>query len=301
MSILEEIQSSAVDGRSDLGALLRKCKVLAARLRSRPLEDWLLWESNGYPLEVNVPDYRSWPMQLKGHFFGPFNSELRNAPIPSLCVPERFRSQFETFECKQSVSAIESSLKSETTLYHVSTGNLAPLLGTKVYQGQNCIQAWGEFSSTNLVEVLNSVRNRILDFALAMWKEAPEAGEAGPQKLSPIEPNSVTQIFQTTVYGGTATLVGAAADSSFTNNTTGDFSGLQLLLKDAGLPEHEINELKQAIDADGEPKSSGQLGPKVSTWLSGVVKKAAEGLLQSSVTTVGKIAIDALSKYYGFS
>ena len=52
MTLLEDIQNSAVDSKSDLAALLRKCKLLAARLGSRPLEDWLLWESNGYPDDV---------------------------------------------------------------------------------------------------------------------------------------------------------------------------------------------------------------------------------------------------------
>lgn len=70
MSILEEIQAAAVDGTSDLGSLLRKCKLLAARLGSEPLENWLLWESNGYPENVEVPEYRIWSLQLKGHFFG---------------------------------------------------------------------------------------------------------------------------------------------------------------------------------------------------------------------------------------
>ena len=80
MSILKDIQAAAVDGKGDLGTLLRKCKLLAARLDSEPLENWLLWESNGYPENVEVPDYRMWELQLKGHFFGPFGSGIQNAP-----------------------------------------------------------------------------------------------------------------------------------------------------------------------------------------------------------------------------
>ncbi len=59
MSILEEIQQAAVDANSDLGTLLRKCKVFAARMESQPLENWLIWESNGYPDEVEVPEYEN--------------------------------------------------------------------------------------------------------------------------------------------------------------------------------------------------------------------------------------------------
>jgi hypothetical protein len=45
MTLLEEIQNAAVDATSDLGTLLRKCKLLAARLGSKSLEEWVIWES----------------------------------------------------------------------------------------------------------------------------------------------------------------------------------------------------------------------------------------------------------------
>ncbi len=109
MSILNEIQAAAVDGESDLGALLRKCKVLAARLGSEPLENWVLWESNGYPENVEVPDYRTWELQLTGHFFGPFGSGIQNAPIPLVCVPDKFRKHYERYECRQSIASIEAT------------------------------------------------------------------------------------------------------------------------------------------------------------------------------------------------
>ena len=199
----EEIQSAAVEGKTDLGTILRKCKVLAARLGNQPLEQWVLWESNGYPAGIEVPDYRSWPFELKGHFSGAFGSALNYAPIPSVCVPEKYRKSWETFECRDSVVRLEETLKSDPIMLKVTTGNLSVLLGQKVDQGMNCIQAWGEFGSGQLVEALNVVRNRILDFSLAMWKEYPQAGELG-QQTEKINPSHITQIFQTSVYGGSA-------------------------------------------------------------------------------------------------
>ena len=101
MTVLEEIQAAAVDGKTDLGTILRKCKLLASRLGSQPLEDWLLWESNGYPDDVPVPDYRKWPLQLKGYFAGYFGARITNAPIPWLSLPEKVRDQYEHYECRQ--------------------------------------------------------------------------------------------------------------------------------------------------------------------------------------------------------
>src|SRR5438094_7477163 len=122
MSILEDIQSAAIDGRSDLGTILRKCKVLAARLGSQPLEKWVLWESNGYPDDVEVPDYRTWPLEVKGNFSGPFHSGIRNAPIPLVCIPERVRKNYEAYKCRQSIASLEAALKIWEETLQVSTG-----------------------------------------------------------------------------------------------------------------------------------------------------------------------------------
>src|SRR5262245_11454756 len=114
MTLLEEIQAELVDPKGDLGSMLRKCKLLAARLGSKPLEDWLVWESNGYPSERELPDYRTWPLEVRGHFSGPFGSSMRNVIIPALTIPEGVRDTVSTFQCRQSIASIEQSLRDAT-------------------------------------------------------------------------------------------------------------------------------------------------------------------------------------------
>src|SRR5262249_36822253 len=122
VALLEDIQNSAVDANSDLGTLLRKGKLLAARLGIKPLEGWLLWESNGYPDNVPVPEYRIWPLEVKGHFFGSFGSGLRNAPIPSALLPDQVRKSYQNYECRQSIASIEATLRAENDGATVSVG-----------------------------------------------------------------------------------------------------------------------------------------------------------------------------------
>lgn len=301
MSLLVEIQNAAVDSKSDLGTLLRKCKLLAARLGSQPLEDWLLWESNGYPEDVDVPDYRIWPLELKGHFAGPFGSGIRNAPIPWVCLPEKTRDAYQNYKCRQSIASIEELLRSsDKGTLRVSTADLAVALGTKVYQYQNCVQAWAEFGAGNLIELLNTVRNRILDFTLAIWKEAPTAGEHTDQSEQKIEANRVTQIFNTTVYGGTASLVGSASDSSITFSVLhNDFASLEGALRANSITENDINDLKTAIQTDGQIKKKGIFGPRVSSWIAGMIKKAANGSWNIGVGAAGNLLAQVISKYYG--
>ncbi|MCH7613000.1 MAG: hypothetical protein IIB45_06525 [Candidatus Marinimicrobia bacterium] len=108
MTLLDDIQNEAIDASNDLGTLLRKCKVLAARLGSQPLEDWLLWESNGYPDGVEVPNYRIWPLELKGHFFGSFGAEMSDVPIPLAVLSDKVRESYQNWECRQSIASIEA-------------------------------------------------------------------------------------------------------------------------------------------------------------------------------------------------
>jgi hypothetical protein len=91
MSLLREIQATAVDSSSDIATLLRKCKILAFRLGNDDFKNWIDQELNGYSEISDLPQYRKISVQSGGHFSGPFGSGLNNAPIPSLCLPETIK------------------------------------------------------------------------------------------------------------------------------------------------------------------------------------------------------------------
>jgi len=264
------------------------------------------WEVNHlktgfYAESAEVPRYRVWPLVVKGHFVGPFHSGLRNAPIPLLCIPEAIRKHWERYECRQSLPSMEAMLKqSPEGPFHVDTGNLALILGQKVYVGYNCMEAWGELNSTNLVELLNAVRNRMLDFALALAKEAPTAGESPGAAGTVLEPAKVTQIFNTTVYGGSATLVGATHDSSLTFNIVSyDFESLASALQRHGVSNEDIEELQGAVKSDRKPTNKDRFGPGVSSWIGKMLKKAADGTWNIGIGTAGSLLAQAIGKYYG--
>lgn len=303
MSMLEDIQSAAIDSKADLGPILRKCKVLAARLGSAPLEEWIIWESNGYPDSVRVPNYRIWPVQLTGHFAGPFGSGIQYAPVPLASLPEKVRPQYEKWQCRQSIASLETAIQSGKTSFQLNTGDLSLILGGDVYQGQNCVKVWAEFGAGNVVEVLNAVRNRILDFAIAIWKECPTAGELGKTGTREIESAHVSQIFQTIVYdGGIANVVGSVSNSAFSQSIVkGDFSSLRSELKKQGVSDDDILDLHSAVTEESKAPAKDRFGPKVASWIGKMVKKAAEGTWSVGITVAGKIATDALSKYYGLS
>ena len=276
---------------------------MAARLGNGPLEEWLVWESNGYPENADVPDYRIWPLEVKGHFSGPFGSGIKNAPIPNAVLPKKIRDDYLKYKCRQSIANIEILLRKSDTgsLVEVNTGDLALALGQKVYSNQNCIQAWAVFSTMSLVEVINSVRNRVLDFALAVWKEEPKAGDLSAQKLQ-MDAGRITQIFNMTIHGGYANVVGAADNSTIEFNIgAGDFEALRKALSATGVGSEDIKSLQTALQTDPRPKAVGLYGPAVANWIAQMTKKAAIGTWRIAVNIATAVLTKAIEKYYGLS
>src|SRR5262245_17308851 len=110
MSLLYDIQSAVLNEGADLGPVLLKVRLLAARLESQPLADWVKHESEGYPVDSVVPDYRVIPVTYTGTFSGPFGSGINNAPIPSLLIEKLAGKQWTHYEMRQSVAAVDQLL-----------------------------------------------------------------------------------------------------------------------------------------------------------------------------------------------
>ncbi|MEP7153296.1 MAG: hypothetical protein ABI856_16460, partial [Nitrospira sp.] len=227
---------------------------------------------------------------------------MRNAPISISFLPEKVRASYQHYECRQSIASIEAMLSTneDQGKLEVSTGDLALVLGQKVYQNQNCIQAWAEFSTHHLFELLNSVRNRVLDFALAVWKEEPTAGESSLQPSTVMDSSRVSQIFNMTVYGGYVNLVGSASHSPIEFNIEmKNFSSLERVLRENGIEEDDVKELKAALESGEQPTLNKGFGPRVSAWIAKMMMKAAEGSWKVGIGAAGTLLAQAISKYYG--
>ena len=59
MKLLYGIQEAVVqEGKTDLGSVLLKFRLLASRLGSDYIEEWVKHESEDYPTDIEVPSYR---------------------------------------------------------------------------------------------------------------------------------------------------------------------------------------------------------------------------------------------------
>jgi len=202
MSLLREIQDLAIDSRTELPMLLRKCKLLAARLGNSEFKQWVEYELSGYKNKEDLPDYRILNVNSKGHFSGPFGSGINYADIPLSCIPKELRENLKHSYMFQPVAALETLVSGANTGDAQEPWNpdLVAFVGQKIYQNMNCMQAWKVIPTTAVVAALDSIRTRILNFVLEIEAEDPTAGEA-PLNSNPVAQERVHHIFNTYITG----------------------------------------------------------------------------------------------------
>lgn len=211
MSLLRDIQEAAIDEHSQVATLLRKCKVLAARLGSQEFGCWIDNELNGYADLNDLPPYRILKVRSYGHFVDNFGRhQLKNAPIPPGVLPEEIREYVQTSKLAMAISALANLAASDDDPKESWQPDVISIIGSRIYDDMNCFSAWKSIPRAALIAVLDTVRTRVLNFVLQIESEYPDAGEA-PINSKPVPEEKVSQVFNTYITG---TVQNLAAGSS---------------------------------------------------------------------------------------
>jgi len=216
LSLLRDIQNSAIDEGSQVATLLRKCKVLAVRLGSKEFGRWVDNELNGYEDLDELPPYRVLRVRSYGHFVG-YGHEVKNAPIAPSVLPEEIRDFSETSMINMPISALASLAESGSDSRDSWAPDIVRLVGGDIYENLNCVSAWKALPRASLIGIIDTVRTRILNFALEIESENPDAGEA-QAKSNPIPEDKVSQVFHTYITGNVQNL--ATGSSNFKQTAT---------------------------------------------------------------------------------
>lgn len=252
MSLLRDIRNAAIDPTIGLSAVLLKAKVLAAYLKNKDLADWLDRELNGYPAEVEIPKYREIQGMVYGRFALPFQ-QVVTLQIPPSVLPENLRHWGELAYLREPIATyaavLAKSANGATAVRFPWPTEMARLYGSEAYERAQCVEAWLAAEPSVLAGLLDSVRSRVLGFALAIEAENPQAGEADIRS-TPVEPTKVSQHFQTIIYGGTNNVATGGSNLSQTITIQpGDFEALRSSLQAAGAKDCEIEELKAELSS----------------------------------------------------
>jgi len=173
MKLVDEIIDLAVDHKEPLADVLRKCVVLAYRLKNESLKTWVQKELDGYAGSDEVPDYRQISSGAKGLLIGPTGSSIRDQPIPPSILDEDLQDFATRVKLRQPVASYEVSIgeNEDKRIVLEWPADLTLMYQSKIIDGYSLNRAWQEIPRPSLVGLIETVRNRVLKFALEIKDE----------------------------------------------------------------------------------------------------------------------------------
>ncbi|MBX5058988.1 AbiTii domain-containing protein [Rhizobium lentis] len=303
MGLLADIQNDAVNDTTPVSTLLRKVLVLASNLDIDVLEYWVKYEMNGYPSDVDVPEYRQIKMSFKWSG-GNIAYQVKGMAIATAAVAHATGiKDIHIFRCRQAIGTIGIEGVTSTSTLQVGMQNyMHHLSGKAIDESYEIYNLWGEFAASHVFGIIDAVRNRVLDFVLTLKKQYPTAGEVdGMTTKEPDVGNTVQHIFNTTI-NGNAGVIGNANHSTVNFNVNhGNLQDLRKQLTAHGINATDLAELEGALADEPNLADGKSFGPKVGAWLGKMVGKAASGVWNVGLETGGAVLQKALLGYYGLS
>ncbi len=301
MSLLQQIQEAVVNEKSDLGSVLLKLRLLAAKLGSDILEEWVKHESEGYPHEIDVPSYRVADVSYRGTFSGVLGSGVKNAPIPSYLIKKYAGDRWIKHEVRDSIAAVEEMVKEikDGKTMGLNAADLILALQGKIYEEYSCNEIVASFSPTSFYEIKQTVRNRILELTIELEKSVPgainvEFGSSAPNKK---ETERVQQISQQIIYGDVHNAVAGSGHVSVAI-TERDSESFVKYLVESGILKSDASELAKIMETEN-PSTDDSFGKKAQKWIGDNIKKAADETWNIGVSEAFKVLTKAAIKFYG--
>jgi hypothetical protein len=205
----------------------------------------------------------------------------------------------------QSVMLIQAIAAYEEALQMPNDGHLTfpwPNTLTAYYQqripnnkGMVLIEAWQEIPRFTIVEVLDTVRTRVLSLALEL-KDEVGADEKELNQLSSKAPDTIENTVVQQIFGGTIYMASGNASMQVQNTTLtpGDWNQLAKILGGAGIAPAEVAELSNAIKAD---KST--MGATVHGWIKQQIPNVVSGGVKISASVGQAVLTEYLKQHFG--
>lgn len=302
MGLIKELRDDIVDSEKPLSGIMRKAKVLASMLKNEELKTWVDNELNGYSSQDDIPEYRQSTNESYGYFAGPFGSALKNFPIPTVNLPKKIQKIFEKTYHAQGIRGLESVLENDSPSFNVPwPADIIPFIQDKIYARYNCVSAWRVIGRSQIEQIIDTVRNKLLNFVIELMEKYPDIIEK-EEAIADIPKDQITSVVTTNIFGSHNVI----ASGQYVNQTviqdirTNDIDSLLSYMKKVGVLEDDVAELKKAVESDGERKEKNRFGPKVIAWIGRMTQKVLEGIWKVGISAAPALLTKALEKYYGW-
>ncbi|HGI5212041.1 TPA: abortive phage resistance protein [Providencia alcalifaciens] len=295
-----KLQEMASSSKTDITELLSRAKMISVKLGLNDISEWLDYEINGYPSYDLLPDYRI----LKNLPLRAFNPYVGWIPYQ---IGDTSNTDKELYEALTSIhisnpiSMIVDFVKEDMIMHSEVPAGLASFLQEAADIDFRI--AWA-INPALLTNIFSNIKSKILDWALYLESKniygeglrfsAEERSEAIAMTVNN------TNNFNGNVTNAGTIGAGNAGDINQQNIVNiGDFSSLERQLKNYGIADDDINNLKDIIDESPKPVSSSNLGERVGGWVGNMIGKAYSGSLKIAASAAPALITNAICHYYG--
>lgn len=290
----------ASSSKTDITELLSRAKMISVKLGLNDISEWLDYEINGYPSYDLLPDYRI----LKNLPLRAFNPYVGWIPYQ---IGDTSNTDKELYEALTSIhisnpiSMIVDFVKEDMIMHSEVPAGLASFLQEAADIDFRI--AWA-INPALLTNIFSNIKSKILDWAL--YLESKNIYGEG-LRFSAEERNEAIAmtVNNTNNFNGNVTNAGTigagnAGDINQQNIVNiGDFSSLERQLKNYGIADDDIKNLKDIIDKSPKPVSSSNLGERVGGWVGNMIGKAYSGSLKIAASAAPALITNAICHYYG--
>lgn len=240
-SIIERLIENIANSQMGAGDILRNAKILAYNIDNDDFKNWIDKESNGYSNDEVLPDYRVIKTVLYGRIeqIKGFGSSLlyNRFLLPTSHLPSEQQDIINTWRCINSIGEVQSMIDNagDNALATPCPISVIPLVKRAMSSNVNVNQVWRELQKYDLENIIESVKNRLLDFLLELNKEM----ELDVNFIPTHNDMKTQKIFQNTINAGVV---------NFGNNSTSEIINSAINVK-VGINDDVENKLSEIISS----------------------------------------------------
>jgi len=302
------LQDSAASVSVQLEELLLRGKMIAWKLDLKEAIEWFENELNGYA-NSPLPDYRVFPKVLIKGFDRQENRwvSINIAKYISKVEPEY--KQYTTMRFGYSVSRLQrhAAIEDSHLVYFDLPHDMFDKL-QRIFLDRFTRICWAVGTAV-FSALLTKIRTKTLDWACLLEKENILGEGLQFTHTEKREAQSVTNN-NTINYNGNGmavlgdidsknSVVGGTVSNVNQQNVTGDFSDLERQLKEHGIDDTDIHELKNVIDQTPKPETKEEVEKGFGAWIGKMTGKAFTGAIKIAGAAAPALLTNYICHHYG--
>ncbi|MDD2946261.1 MAG: hypothetical protein PHG15_10845 [Acinetobacter sp.] len=316
MKAVIKLQQLATNPDIKVSELLNHAYLISSKLDVKQFSDWCNNELNGYfSNNDDIPNYRL----IRGSIYA---SAVGKATIPVVISGPEWAKYTDMKLIHDPIPKLESWIYSDDKPFinlRLEQGLEERLLRFFDDQDNQLIQKMGmqnnpfsdnlrsgyqpflSISKTDISNILSTIRKAILDWSINLEKQ----GIIGEDYIFTAEEKQMTHNVNYHI-GSVGSIANHNENSTINQSSTntvqiikGDFNSLASKLKDYGVEEADIQELKNVIDITPSPQSPTEYNEGVNSWIGKITVKALSESWQVTKDVGVAVFADLIKIYYG--